>query len=269
MDRNGQSIWRRQLSASEGYARNPVVRVFGNTIMVAWVEASKGEIPSVWMSRFDLAGKSKTQPYCAGSASANTWNLNATVDAAGTFYVTYDARLDTQENELRLLAITDDGVRDIAISADDGFASVYPDIAINRSGLAALTWFDAKDDNKEVYLIIMPLADLLAGKSIPATRITHTPTPSIGAYLAWNEDRLALVWCDVAEGQQELYLRMFKQGDLDQPIQRLTQTAAQSSIPSVRAHDKGFAIAWNEYQATGHGGHRDIQSSEASLMLVP
>jgi len=268
-DSNGEPIWRRQLDASAGDARNPVVRVSGNTITVAWIETTKGEMPFIWISRFDLAGNPKVHPYRAGRASSNTWNLNATVDDDGTFYVTYDARLDTQENELRLLAVTDIGVHDIAISADDSFASVYPDIAISPSGLAALTWFDAKDGNKEVYLAIMPLADLLAGKPIPATRITHTPTSSIGAYLAWNEDRLALVWCDAVEGQQELYLQTFKRGDPEQQIRRLTQTATQSSIPSIKAHDKGFAIAWNEYQATGHSGHRDIQSSEASLMLVP
>lgn len=115
----------------------------------------------------------------------------------------------------------------------------------------------------------MPIADLLAGSLAPGKRITHTPASSIGADLAWNEDRLALVWCDAIDGQQDLYFQKFVEGVPENAVQRLTRTATQSSIPSIRAFGQGFAAAWNEYQAVGEGTHREILTSEARVALLP
>lgn len=265
VDRNGRSIWLRQLSASGGYARNPVVRIAGTEIIAAWIEAVNGETPSIWVTRFNADGAQQGDNIRAGLASPTTWNLNATIDQSGTFYVTYDAKFGTQNNELRLLALKQHDIRDLALSPDDGFASVYPDIAINQYGLAAITWFDTRDGNEEIYLAIMPLTDLLSGAPLSAKRITHTPTSSIGAYLAWNDDCLALAWSDLVETQREIYLQTFVNGQSRSAIQRLTRTPSQSSIPSIRAHGKGFAIAWNEYQTSGTREHRQILTSEAHL----
>lgn len=268
LDQRGKSIWRRQLSAKGGYARNPVVQLFGNTVMVAWIETSKGEQPAVWVARLGLDGVSQGAPRKAGVASANTWNLNAAIDGTGTFYVAYDAGLGTKVNELRLLAINAGVIRELALSPDDGFASVYPDIAISETGMAALTWFDEKDGNEEIYLAILPLTDMLSDADIPAMRVTHTPTASTGAYLAWNGQRLALVWCDVSDGQQDLFLQTYAMQEPEGPVHQLTRTTPRSSIPSIQLYAKGFAIAWNEYLSTGLDEHRKIQTSEANVMLI-
>ena len=39
-----------------------------------------------------------------------------------------------------------------------------------------------------------------------ARRVTDTKGESIGAYVAWNHNRIGLAWCDNTPGQQEVYL---------------------------------------------------------------
>ncbi|MGC3982559.1 MAG: hypothetical protein QM808_15025 [Steroidobacteraceae bacterium] len=269
---DGQVLWRQTLNAQGGWARNPVVRVANSTIHVAWIETPTGASstePAVWTADFDAAGKPSAMPRRAAAASSNTWNLNATVNKEGTFYVAYDAKLSTRAKELQLLTITEGSIRHATLSPDDGFDSIYPDIGINDNGVVALTWFDTRDGNQEVYLSVGSLAELLSSNSLHPQRITHTPANSIGAYLAWNGARLALVWCDAQPGQQELYARFFNvRGQGISDVQRLTHTATQSSIPSIRAGQQGFWVAWNEYRLEGEGAHAHIVSSTAMLQRL-
>lgn len=268
-DAAGKPVWRVSLGAEGAQSRNPVVRVGRGAIHVAWIETRPGVAPEVRAARYRLDGRRIGAPLVAGQAGTDTWNLNAAI-SGGVFHVVWDARLGERAHELHLARIAGGAVRRVRLSADDGHASLYPDLAINGRGDAALTWFDEKDGNTEIYLTIAPLSRLLKGQAPEGRRITHTPEGSIGAYLAWNGDRLGLVWCDGQEGQNELYGQAFdRAGNPAGDIQRLTHTPAQSSIPSIRAAGKGFLIGWNEYQSGSDAAHGRITTSAAMSLRAP
>lgn len=266
---DGHPLWRRPLDAKGGLARNPVVRLSGSIIHVAWIETPKGadQTPAVWTEAFDASGATDAPPREAGTASDTTYNLNAAVDRRGAFYVVYDAPLGARASELQLLTIGEKSISQRSLSADDGFASVYPDLAINDADDVGLTWFDERDGNQEVYLRTGTLAELEGAGQMREQRITFTKAPSIGAYLIWNGRRLGLAWCDSEAGQSEVYAETFApDGSSRAKPRRLTFTATESSIPSIRPWREGFAIGWNEYQAKGRGeGHVAIEASDAMI----
>src|SRR5690606_30547671 len=103
-----------------------------------------------------------------------------------------------------LAELADGSTRLARISTDDGFASKYPDLALGEHG-AALTWFDERDGNREIYLTVGALEALRGGAEARAQRITTTPGRSIGAYLDWNGSRIGLAWSDDSSGSYEIY----------------------------------------------------------------
>ena len=84
-------------------------------------------------------------------ASRTTWNLNLSVDAEGVPWVVFDARLETHAHELFLARVGRDPAAVERLSFDDGASSIYPDLAFG-AGRAAVTWWDTRDGNAEVYL---------------------------------------------------------------------------------------------------------------------
>jgi hypothetical protein len=277
VSRDGRLLWRRQLDAAGGYARNPVVRLSGHALHVAWIETPKKDAdgspaapPAVWAETLDETGGLVAGPRPVGEASVTTYNLNAAVDRRDAFFVVYDAKVGTQASELHLSTITDAEIQQRTISDDDGHASLYPDLAINGADEVGLAWFDEKDGNREVYLRTGALAQLTGGGPLKEQRITNTPAPSIGAYLAWNGHRLGLAWCDSDFGQSEVYIETFlPDGSAPSGARRLSFTPTQSSIPSIRPWRDGFVLGWNEYQTRGEGdGHVAVESSRAMLQQL-
>jgi hypothetical protein len=244
--REGEALWQARLSAAGHHARNPVIRVRGETVFCAWLQASGAkEAPWVWVAWFGVDGRTLVTPKRVARASRNSWNLNAALDDRGTAWVVFDAQLDTKRSELYLLRATAAGSSEITrLSEDDGAASVYPDIAINGEHVA-IVWFDDRDGNSEVYLYAgdrETFADT-------ARRVTQTPGHSIGAYLAWSDETLGVAWSDDTEGQYEVYFRPFDaHGNALAAPRRVTHSATSSLIPSIAPWHGGFALAWNEYQ---------------------
>jgi hypothetical protein len=79
---------------------------------------------------------------------------------------------------------------------------------------------------------------------------------SIGAYLAWNDDRLGLAWSDDSGGNYEVFFQTFDASG--QPLtdgQRLAETSAHSMIPAIRPWRDGFALAWDEVVTGMHVFH--------------
>ncbi len=267
-DRKGSLLWRRELG-EPGHGRNPVVRIEGETLFVAWLGRIETGRDAVWTATFNAQGQPMSPPRYAGPASLNTWNLNAAVET-GVFYVVYDAKVETRAKELQLLTVRPEGIQRMPLSIDDGFESVYPDIAFNE-GQAALAWFDQRDGNNEIYLFAGKLSEPGGTLDDRALRVTSTPGNSIGAYLAWNGDRIGLVWCDSTPGPSQLHAQYFdREGAALGPVQRLTRNDLRSSIPAIRAWHDGFAIAWNEYVGRdSSSGHDGITSSTAKLKLLP
>jgi hypothetical protein len=271
LDVHGHLLWRRALSAAGGSARNPVVRTLAGAIAVAWIETPAGSdaMPEVWAARYDLEGRQLTPPVRAGPANADTWNLNAAIDAKGAFYIVYDAAIGTRTHELRLAIVDHDEARNISLIPDDGLPRVYPDIRFSRSGSAAITWFDEHDGTDQVEFEVLSAATLGSGHVPPWSKVTAVPSSSFGSYLAWNADRLELAWCDNRTGRFEVYVRTFDASG--KPLgqeHRVSDPAATGSIPSVQPYGSGFLVAWNEYRSRGGPGHGHILSSVAKTARI-
>jgi hypothetical protein len=148
---------------------------------------------------------------------------------------------------------------------DDGRHSKYPDLALGEAG-AALTWFDERDGNREVYLATGTLAELRSRGTTEAHRITETPGESIGAYVAINGSRIGLAWCDNSSGAHDVYTQIFTLEGAPQTSPVRTATRAQSMIPAIRPWKNGFVTAWNELE----GQAFDVRNrSEVVVSFVP
>ena len=182
----GEVRWRLALSRSGVDGRNPVVRIHDGALHVAWIQLSAADEVSIWTAHVDAQGKYLQPPSQRAMAGAATWNLNAAVDDAGVFHVVYDSHAGTRARELRLLSVGPRNATGSLLTADDGYDSTYPDLAFSGDR-AALTWFDLRDGNAEIYLFAGSAGALQAPVGRDARRITTRPRVH-GAYLAWNGD---------------------------------------------------------------------------------
>lgn len=269
----GRMLWSKPLSTPDHDTRNPVVRIAGGEVFCAWLEGLPDQEPSVWAGWFDLSGQVRRAAQRLAAAGSTTWNLNAAVDDRGDVWVAFDAAAGTRADGLFLVRIgkTASDVR--RISADDGSPSKYPDLAFSGSE-PALTWFDERDGNQEVYLFIAPIDRLLQGveaDSEPrARRVTNTRGESIGAYVAWNHGKVGLAWSDNTDGQHEIYFERFDSGGESLgTAKRLTNNSTESLIPAIRPWRDGFAVAWNEYRPGPSGAHGPGGHSEIALSILP
>lgn len=256
--RGGEKQWVIELAPS---GRNTVARVDGALIFAAWIEDEGENGAGVWAGWWNGAGQRAAAPRRIGDASRTTWNLNAAIDPRSTpdephAWVVFDATRMDAANEVFALHVGRLSAETVRLTPADGVPSRYPDIAFSRDRVA-ITWFDTTDDNEDVLLATGRAAQLLQSDALAdsrLTRVTATPGHSIGAYLAWNGDRLGLSWCDDTVGQSEVYIRSFDPDGkpLGDAI-RVTATPAASLIPAIEAWRGGFALAWNEWVAAGPG----------------
>lgn len=265
--RNGAPRWTTQLAIGAGDSRNPVVRTYGDRVFCAWIEAEAGQ-ESVWAGWWDRNGQPRGNPVRLGAAGEKTWNLNAAISAAGEAWVVFDAKAGTEAEELFLATLADNGATLVELTADDGIASKYPDIALEGE-LAAITWFDERDGNREVYLAAAPAAELRGPIEQRAHRVTDSQGASIGAYLAWNGNRIGLAWSDDTGGNYEVFFRPFDvAGEPLGITRRLTTSAAHSMIPAIKPWRDGFALAWDEVAPADAGVHDAATRSEIMFTRV-
>ncbi|HEX7082452.1 MAG TPA: hypothetical protein VF329_15695 [Gammaproteobacteria bacterium] len=263
----GVGLWARPISSAP--SRNPVLAVRGDAMFSAWIEADGQGGEAVWAAWWSRSGERLGEPIRVGPASATTWNLNAAVDAEGRAFVVYDAQAGTRAEEILLARVVDDGGASLMrLTADDGYRSKYPDIAFGADGTAAITWFDERDGNTEVYFYAGALGPDPAIERA-ARRVTQTTGDSIGAYVASNGSTYGLVWSDDTAGAYDVFFQAFDAAGVPlSSIRRVSSTAAQSLIPSIGALGERFAVAWNEIEAASLG-HGAAQRSEVLLAVVP
>ena len=265
----GVNIWTNTLP---GAGRNPVLAADrGSDRGRLDPPAPAGDGEEVWSARWNEAGEPIGAPRRLGVAHRTTWNVNLDIDDEGVAWIVWDAVWQTRASELFLARVardslppeggSDAGVSVTRLTSDDGKESKYPDVAI-QGGEAALTWFDARDGNTEVYLFAGPTNELTSEIGSRAQRVTDTRGESIGAYLAWNGTRIGLAWCDDTVGQHEIYFQAFdRRGRATTAIRRVTDNTMSSLIPAIEPWRDGFALAWSEFvPATpgGHGGRSEI-----------
>lgn len=280
----GEQRWQRQVKVSARNGRVPLLEAVGNRLFIAWVEedipasvppddaANAGIAPAVYGAWVDASGNYLVQPFRIADASRTTWNLNADALPDGSIALVFDAEARTQASELWLSVINDAAVQTVMLTDDDGFDSKYPDVAASTAG-TALTWFDIKEGNNEVYLALVNIQTLLSDNARlepVATRITTTPGDSIGAYLAWNADTLGLAWNDDDPGQHEIFFQRFdSQGRALAEAYRVTDTAAASLIPAIVPLNAGFALGWSEaVLGNSHTGGNTETRSEIAARYV-
>lgn len=290
----GVPRWERRLSAPGHRGRATVVAVAGDRIQCAWIEeapnasgagdAGKRAVPgrvearerqgsaaALWGQQLTLAGEPIGPPRRLAWASRTTWNLNLAMAGDGIAWVVFDARMGTQAHELFLARVDGDRVTVDRLSADDAADSVYPDLALGGER-AALTWWDTRDGNAEVYLAVVDEEELPNGIEQAASRVTDTAGESIGAYVDWNGARFGLAWSDEVEPgrPEEVYFQEFTASGVPAGApRRLTANPTASLIPAI--HDAGtrFALAWNEDRVELRGDHRVGGRSEVVFAFVP
>ena len=265
--------WTRTLSNHTRLGRNVIVRVENRRLFCAWIEKGMDTRDAgVWAQWFDLdlAGRPLAPAQRLADAGPTTWNVNAAIDGDGRAWVVFDATVDTRADEIFLVGVDADGTAasPVRLTADDGVASKYPDLAFGPHS-AAVTWFDERDGNEEVYLVVAPFPELGDRFEAHARRVTTTAGASIGAYLVWNRDRVGLAWSDDTAGEAEVYFQAFDAtGAALHLAERLTHNPTASLIPAIRPSDDGFALVWNEDVVAERGDHRSGGRSDIVFATV-
>lgn len=289
----GTPRWTRTLSDPRRRGRAAAVAVVGDRIQCVWIEelsrapgsggAGRNAAGSrvadterefstvVRAQRLGLDGEPLGVARHVAVASRTTWNLNLSVDDEGVPWVVFDAQLGTRAHELFLARIGRDPAAVERLSFDDGASSLYPDLAFG-AGRAAVTWWDTRDGNAEVYLAVVDEQELPKGIERAASRVTDTAGESIGAYVAWNGRRFGLAWSDQVEPGRPhdvFFQRFAANGVPDGGPRRLTDNPTASLIPAIRGAGSQFALAWNEDLVDARGDHRAGGRSEVVFAFAP
>jgi len=268
--RDGTPLWQVPVAAGVGPSRNAVVRSFGDAVFCTWIEADDDGREAVWAGWWGSDGQPRSAPVELGAAGDTTWNLNAAIAPSGEAWVVFDARAGTRVEELFAATLHEGRATLVRLTADDGVRSKYPDVAFGSDGRAAITWFDERDGNKEVYLAAAPAEELLRPIEAGAQRVTTTPGWSIGAYLAMNGERIGLAWCDDSSGNYEVFLQSFDAAGLPlAPPRQLSDTSTNSMIPAIEPWRDGFAMAWDEVVPRPEGAPEDSTRAEVVFTTVP
>ena len=266
---DGAHRWTTTLAAP---GRNAVVSSYLGSLFCAWIAPAPDGAEWVWVQWWDTHGPSEEAPRPVGRAGTTTWNLNAIAGDFGTASVVFDATAGTKADEVFIAFVSPQQIDLRRVTEDDGVPSKYPDLA--GLGLLALTWYDERDGNKEIYLLSATIREILEGRYVlPPRRVTATPGESIGAYVEWeklrsqaDKQRIGLAWSDDTNGQHEIYFQLFDWGARPlAPARRITRNGTSSLIPAIERLRDGFALAWNEYSpaAEGHAG-----TSEVAFVVV-
>lgn len=268
---DGAARWTKTLASG---GRNTVARTCGTLLFAAWITDEAGDRAGIWGGWWTTGGDLLIAPRRLADAGRTTWNLNAAIDPESSAdrpraWLAFDARAGTASEELFVVDVAMRTQRVLRLTPDDGVPSKYPDVAV-AGDRAALTWFDVEDGNEEVYVALVARAALAHGRIDKPMRVTSTPGASIGAYLAWNGDRLGLAWSDDSLGQHEVFLQVFDASGraAAEPV-RLTNTRSSSLIPAIEAAGTGFALAWGEFDAPAGDGHGDGGRSQIAFTLTP
>ena len=271
-------VWETPVEAHEGSSRNPVVVADGERgrVFCAWVGPGDG-LESVMAAWWGRDGDMLGEPRRLGLAGTTTWNLNAALAPDGAAVVVWDAARGGRTEELYLARVDAAGVRRVALTWEDGHASKYPDIALGQDR-AALTWFDEKDANREVYLWTGSLeglwrdAETGAGIDDDARRVTESPGETIGAYIAYSaagSGGFGLAWSDEVDGGRQIFfLALDASGSPLAEPRRLSSGDGLKFVPAIEALGDGFALTWNEVRPGPGGPHDGDSRSEVFFAEV-
>jgi hypothetical protein len=253
--RDGREKWVHPIAEP---SRNPVIVIDGEAIIAAWIQTEADATEAVFVGTWDRDGHESRPRVRVGPASKTTWGLNLAVDRSGV-WVVFDAATATRASELFLGRVDSAGARVERLTRDDGAESTFPDLKIADDGHIALSWYDMRDGNDEVYIFVASQSDVRGEIDTRAHRVTMTDGESIGAYLAWNGEEVGLAWSDKSPGVHDIFFQPFdRTGSPIVAEERITRTRTWSLVPAIRSWRTGFALVWTEYEPTSSQIHEGI-----------
>ena len=163
-----------------------------------------------------------------------------------------------------VLIRTDSGLRhplQTQLTADDGAASVYPDVVIGQSS-AMVCWQDERDRNSEVYVGRLDLAEL----KLDERRLTFSTGQTSGVHAAAIPDGFAIALDDDSSDNREVYLAVVGPGDR-KGFLRVSRARLGSFVPAVAWNGEVLGIAWTDFRAAS--GPSDFERSDIFFTSLP
>ena len=253
-NRDGSQKWVQAIAPA---SRNPVIVTDGQAIIAAWIQAEPDATEWVYVGTWDRDGRESRTRARVGAASKTTWNLNLAVDRSGVWIV-FDAAASTRASELFLARVDTSGAHLVRLTRDDGVESKYPDLKTGDEGRVALTWYDMRDGNDEVYLLVGSQSDLHGEIDDRSRRVTMTDGESIGAYLTWNGGRSRARVVGQDAGVHDVFFQRFDQPRRCPlgPKQRITRSTMWSLVPAIRPWRQGIRAGVDRVSADLEPGPR-------------
>ncbi len=273
-DRSGSRLWERTISEAGIDARIPVVESVGDKLFLSWLQSSLQATNNETVASKDLMGMwlDPEQPDVAsafriGLASPTTWNINlavAEVNDGPAMLVVYDAEYETRASEIYLLEVVGELATGRRLTADDGFASKYPDVAVSGD-MVGITWFDNSAGNNDVFFATGRQAEFSQQSALEileqrGARLTESGGDSIGAYLAWLDDLLLVAWSEHVGGRYQVLVEVA--GSSPRVRQQISQGEADSFIPSIDVLERSLYSTWNDVTANRHEDEGNLSRSE-------
>ena len=165
---DGRRVWTKALALPERISKNPVVRTRRQEIFCAWLAENAARDFEVYAAWFDRNGNDRAGP-AARPRGADDVERQRDDRRSRRAWVVFDATVDTRTNEIYVARVDKATAVVTRVTADDGAASKYPDLAVG-GGRVALTWFDERDGNQEVYLFVARTDELKEGLEPRAMR---------------------------------------------------------------------------------------------------
>ena len=165
---------------------------------------------------------------------------------------------DTRVEELFVATLAEGRATLARLTADDGIRSKYPDIALGAGGRGAITWFDERDGNREVYLAAAPV-DGVAAADRGARASCHDDAGRVDRRVSRFERRSHRA-CVVRRQQRQLRSVL--------SVVRCRRQSAGAAAPAQRYADElddpgDRAVARRLRVGVGRGGARAARSAHS------
>jgi hypothetical protein len=260
LDMQGTILAESLASEHDDPERSPLVVAVEHGFIVIWLR--RGPETRVMARRFTSDGIARGEAVDLGFASSRTWSISGQM-FRGDLYIAFNARGKNSAEEVFLVR-TDSGLQnplEIQLTADDGAASVYPDVVFGPSS-KMVCWQDERDGNSEVYVGRLDLGELKLDES----RLTFSMGQTFGVHAAAIPGGFAIALDDDSSDNREVYLAMVGPSNQD-GLLRVSRARFGSFVPAVAWNGEVLGIAWNDFRAAS--GPRDFERSDIFFAWLP
>jgi immune inhibitor A len=184
-----------------------------------------------------------------GASMVGTAGTPLLADALGDLWLaTTEGAPSSSEIVLRRKRFGVDWTAPLPLTQEPGISSSAT-LAMSRTGRLAVTWWDTRDGNSEIYCATGPSG----GPIGPATRVTNQSAFSQLPAAAWTADgRLAVAWMDGRSGGSSIYSRVFSPsnpaGSFDRRVSvpDPSEVTANAAVPAIACAGNRVVVVWQE-----------------------